>query len=128
MGLNVTQTMSGYHFENKENQRNVIKEIFGNQGASEETTQKIIDKTIFNSNDGMIYSNAQLSILKAASQISVNGSLKETLKYLKRNSLQKKEKTPVLGELWNLFTKEQSEYEEIIDWEIDYSAENIFAA
>ena len=128
MGLNVTQTMSGYQFENREQQRNVMKEIFGEQGASEEVAEKLIDKTIFNSKDSMIYSNAQLSILKAASQISVNGSLKETLKYLKGQPLQKAAKTPVLGELWNLFTKEQSEYEGIIDLEIDFSADNIFAA
>ena len=128
MGINVTHTMGGYQFENREQQRNIMKEIFGEQGASEEVAEKLADKTIFNSKDSMIYSNAQLSILKAASQISINGSLKETLKYLKGQPVQKLNKTPVLGELWSLFTKEQTEYEDIIDLEIDFSAENIFAA
>ncbi len=128
MGINVTQTMGGYQFENRENQRNAIKEIFAKQGGSEQAAEELLNRTIFNLSDSKVYSNAQLSILKAASQISLNDSLKETLKYLKNHSSAKITKKPVLGELWNLFSQETYEYNDTIDWEIDYSAANIFAA
>ena len=128
MGINITQTMNGHQFENKEQQRNIIKEIFDEKECSEETTDNVISKTIFNSKDSIIYSSAQLSILKAASQISINGTLKETLKYIKNNPVKQTTKTPILGELWNLFNQEQNEYNDIVELEIDYSAVNIFAA
>ena len=128
MELNIAQTTSGYRFENRENQRNIAKEIFSKQGAHEDSVQRMMEKTIFDSNEGRIYSNAQLSILKAASQISLDGRLKETLKYLKKQPTKKSIKEPVLGELWNLFTKDLKNDNDIIDWEIDFSAENIFAA
>ena len=129
MGINITQTFGNFQFENKENLRNTAKDILNKQGASQETMQRILDKTIFDS-DGRIYSNSQLSIIKASTQMSLNGSLKETLKYLKNHASAKKTlKTPVLGEIWNLFNQEKDDYEgELIDFEIDNSAENIFAA
>ena len=129
MGINITQTLGSFQFENKENLRNTAKNILNRQGASEQTMQKILDKTIFDS-DGRIYSNSQLAIIKASSQMSINGSLKETLKYLKSHAAEKKtQKTPVLGEIWALFNEEKNDYEgELIDFEVDNSAENIFAA
>jgi len=130
MGINITQTMGGYQFENRENQRNTAKEIFSKQGATDESLNEVMDKTIFSfsNNNTNVYSNVQLSIIKAASQINVNDSLKETLKYLKSHTAKRQEKEYVLGELWDMFTKEQKEYENTIDLEIDFSAENIFAA
>lgn len=128
MGINITQTMGGYQFENRENQRNTVREILSKKGSSDEAINRLIDKTIFDSANSRIYSSAQLSVLKAASQISLNGNLKETLKYLKNHNTKKETKTPVLGELWGLFTKEQENYEDIVDFDIDFSAENIFAA
>jgi len=128
MELNILQTTNGYRFENRENQRNTAQQIFTRQGASSSAVNSLIDKTIFDPTEGRLYSNAQLSILKAASQISINGTLKETLKYLKHQPAKKIVKEPVLGELWNLFNKEQTEYSDIIELEIDYSAKNIFAA
>lgn len=128
MGINVTQTMNGYQFENRENQRNTVMKIFTKQGSSEQAAEELMNKNIFNFSDSKMYSNAQLSILKAASQISLNDSLKETLKYLKNHNTVKKAKQPILGELWNLFSREQYEYTDSLEWDIDYSAENIFAA
>ena len=127
MGFSINQTTNNYGYENREEQRNTAVRILSKHGASSESVNQSMNNTIFGS-DGRIYSNAQMSILKAASQISLNGNLKETLKYLKSQPLKRTEKTPVLGELWNLFTREQEEYKYIDEWEIDYTAENIFAA
>ena len=128
MGINVTQTMNGYQFENRENLRNTAKEILKRQGVSAESSQNVINQTIFDSADSSIYSNAQLSILKASAQISLSGNLKETLKYLKNNPVKKFEKQPILGELWDLFESDKNSEHEVIELEIDYSAKNIFAA
>ena len=76
MGLNITHTMSSFQFENRENLRNAAKNILNRQGASTETVQKIVENTIFSNST---YSNPQLSIIKASSQISLNNNLKETL-------------------------------------------------
>ncbi len=125
MGINITHTMNTYQgFENRENLRNAAKNILNRQNASNETVQKIIDKTVFDY-------NPQLSIIKASTQISVNSSLKETLKYLKEHANKKPVKEPVLGELWNLAEKsksEDNENNELYDFEVDNSLENIFAA
>ena len=129
MGINVTQTMNSFQFENRENLRNTAKDILNRQGASKEAMHKIIDKTIFDS-DGRIYSNSQLAIIKASTQMSVNNSLKETLKYLKSHASQKNVKKPVLGEIWNLLKEEDvNNYNgELLDFEIDETVQNIFAA
>ena len=87
MGINVTHTMNGYQFENREYQRNTARQILSKQENSEEAVESIMDKAIFDYSDGMVYSNAQLSILKASSHINVNDSLKETLKYLKSHTV-----------------------------------------
>ncbi|MBE7703701.1 MAG: hypothetical protein E7Z89_06600 [Cyanobacteria bacterium SIG28] len=131
MGLNITQTMTGFQFENKENLRNAAKNILENKGASQEATQKIIEKTIFDNNTQIrdSYINPQMSIIKASAQITINDSLKETLKYLKNNAHKKITKEPVLGELWNLFSQEEVEYKgELCDYVIDENATNIFIA
>lgn len=124
MGINITHTMNSFQsFENRENLRNAAKNILNRQAASQETVQKIVDKTVFDY-------NPQLSIIKASSQISINNSLKETLKYLKNHAAKKPAKEPVLGELWNIANsqKEENESNELYDFEIDNSIENIFAA
>lgn len=124
MGINVTHTMNTFQqFENRENLRNTAKNILNRQSASQETVEKIIDKTVFDY-------NPQLAIIKASSQISINNSLKETLKYLKSHASKKPAKEAVLGELWNIVNSQKEEYEnnELYDFEIDNSAENIFAA
>ncbi len=129
MGINITQTLNNFQFENRENMRNTARDILSKQNGSHEKIQNILDKTIFDYGD-RAYSNSQLAIIKASSQISMNGNLKETLKYLKNHSTSKRvEKAPVLGELWDLFNKEEMSYnEEYDDIEIDYSLKNIFEA
>ena len=127
-GLNIAHA-SGFQFENRENLRNTAKDILSRQGASEEFTKNFMDNAIFSQARNKADYNAQLAIIKASTQISLNESLKETLKYLKTQANKKVAKEPVLGELWNLFDKEDLNYQgELVDFVIDNSVENIFAA
>lgn len=134
MGFNVSAS-TGYQLENSEFLRSAAKNIL-NRSASPETTQKIIEKTLFNSDVQLreLYTNPQLSVIKASTQISINNSLKETLKYLKNHANKKSVKAPVLGELWNIFSSnneasEKNPYKgDLYDFEIDKNAKNIFAA
>lgn len=133
MGINITHTMNSYQFENRESLKNAAKDILNRQGSSSDAMQRFMDKTIFDSATATreFYPNPQLAIIKASSQISANGTLRETLKYLKSQKNKKVQKEPVLGELWNLFstTETQESYQgELSDFIIDSSAENIFAA
>lgn len=124
MGLNITHTMNTFQqFENRENLRNAAKNILNKQNATPEATQKILERTVFEN-------SAQLSIIKASTQITLNNSLKETLKYLKNNAAKKPAKEPVFGELWNIAnnTKETIDSNELYSFEIDNSAKNIFEA
>ena len=125
MGLNITHTMNSFQFESRDNLRNAARNILNRQGITSEAAQKFVEQTIF-SKDSY---NPQLSIIKASSQITLNNSMKETLKYLKLHANRKVNKEPVLGELWNLFEKEDNNYEgELVDFVIDSSDRNIFAA
>ena len=125
MSINITQTMNSFQFESRENLRNAAKNILNRQGASTEATNKILEQAIFSAKN----SNAQFDILKASSQITLNESLKETLKYLKTQANKKTKKEPVFGELWNIISKEEISYEgELVDFVIDSSLKNIFAA
>ena len=125
MGLNITQMKNGFQFESNENLRNAAKNILNRQGASSKATQKILEETVFK-NDNR---SPQLEILSASSQITLNNSLKETLKYLNSKANQKNKKKPVLGELWEKTNKIEDLYEgELVDFIIDSSIENIFTA
>ena len=99
MGLSVSASNS-YLLDNQEVLRNTAKNILSKGGASAETTQKIIEKTLFNYNNQLkdVYTNPQLSVIKASTQISINNSLKETLKYLKEQAAKKAPKEPKFGE------------------------------
>lgn len=134
MGLNVSMDYM-LQFENKENLKSAAKNILTNSGANTEATQKIIQQTIFEGDRQMkeAYLNSQMAILKASTQISVNGTLKETLRYLKSQPKKDVKKEPVFGEIWNIFSanneaSEKNPYEEIYGFEIDKNAKNIFAA
>ena len=129
MDLNVTHTMNSFQFESRENLKNSAKNILSKNGASKEVVDKIIEDSVF-SQESKNYYNPQLAIIKASSQITMNNSLKETLKYLKSHAAKKIVKQPVLGEIWDLFNnKELSNYDgELLELEIDYEASNIFAA
>ena len=128
MGLNITHTINNFQFENRENLRNTAKNILSKQESSKAVIEKIVDSTIFAVPDN--YSNSQLAIIKASSQITLNNSMKETLKYLKSHANKKTAKEPVLGELWNLFNENEIQsYEgELMNFEIDLSLKNIFEA
>ena len=131
MGLNITHTMNNMNFENRESLRNAAKDILNRQGASAETTRSILENTIFNTSNrgGDFYVNPQLAILKASSQISMNSNLKETLKYIKSQAHKKQTKQPVFGELWNsLIETEFNNENELLEFEIDNNAKNIFIA
>jgi len=116
--------------------RNAAKNILANSGASGESSSKIIEETIFQQKNSYTdaYPNSQLAIIKASTQISVNGTLKETLKYLREHANQKVLKTPILGELWETFSvnnqaSEENPYRgELVDFQIDKNTKNIFAA
>lgn len=124
MGINITHTMSSFQFENRENLRNTAKQILNNQSSSTEAIRKIVEQTVFP------VQNSQQLILNMSSQVTLNNSLKETLKYLKSHANKKTEKEPVLGELWNIMSKESNNTYtgELQDFEIDENAKNIFAA
>ena len=125
MGFNVTHTMNSSQFENRENLRNAVKNILNRQGASAEATQKIIEQTIFTTRT---YS-PQLDIINASVQITLNNSIKETLNNLKSKNDKKKAKKPVFGEIWAELESIEENYQgELVFFEIDGSAKNIFAA
>lgn len=131
MSINITHTLNTFNFEGRDSLRNSARDILGRQGASNESMQKIIDETIFDAKQKTVMSslNPQLAIIKASSQITMNNSMKETLKYLRSQAIKKTKKTPVLGELWeSIVTKEDSYTGELIDFEIDMEHKNIFAA
>ena len=70
-----------------------------------------------------------MSVLKASTQISINESLKETLKYLKSQGYKKVKTTPKFGEIYNIFSEKEISYNgELADLKIDYSVKNIFTA
>ncbi len=126
MSINITHTMNSFQFENRENLRNAAKNILNRQGANAEASKKILEQAIFDNNT---YNNPQLSILKASSQITLNNSLKETLKYLKTQAHKKNVKQAILGELWKKVNKDECSYNgELVDFVIDSSAKNIFIA
>ena len=135
MGLSVSASNS-YLLDNQEVLRNTAKNILSKGGASAETTQKIIEKTLFNYDNQLkdVYTNPQLSVIKASTQISINNSLKETLKYLKEQAAKKAPKEPKFGELWNIVSTENNASEknpykgELCDYQIDKNVKNIFAA
>ncbi len=131
MGINISHTMNLFQFETKENLRNTAKQILDKNGATKECAQKISEKIIFDTDRQIkeVYSNPQLAVIKASSQITMNNTLKETLKYLKNHANKKVVKEPVLGELWEKRNNLENNYRgELIDFQIDDTAVNIFAA
>ena len=123
---------TSYNQENSEILRQTAKKILKSSGASVEATQRIIEKTIFDNDKQNV--NPELSVLKASTQITLNKTLNETLKYLRAHAYKKVQKEYVLGELWEMFSAnndaaEKNPYKgELYDFEIDKNAKNIFAA
>lgn len=131
MSMNITHTMNTFNFESRENLRNAAKDILNRQGASNESLQKIVDQTIFESKQNAVMNslNPQLAIIKASSQITMNNSMKETLKYLRSQAIKKAKKEAILGELWDMIAENDNDYTgELVDFVIDSKTKNIFAA
>lgn len=128
MGLNITHTLGSFQFENKDQLRQHAKNLLNRQGASEEAVDKIINQTIFKNEANAI--NSQLAILQTSTQITLNNSLKDTLKYLRNNAHKKEVKKPVFGELWEISTHDESEIYngELSDYIVDTNSNNIFVA
>ena len=80
MGLNVSSYAIGTNlqFENKDVLKNTARDILSKSGATSQVTHEIIEKTIFEGDRQLkeLYTNPQLAIIKASTQISVNSSLK----------------------------------------------------
>ena len=125
MSINVSTSMG---FENREFLKNAAKEILQKNGADKEKANEIIQKAVFYPE---YETSAGLSALRASTQITLNNSLKETLKYLNAHANDKRKKY-VLGELWdilgNLKENEDDKSNVLLDFEIDANAKNIFTA
>ena len=128
MELNIAQTNS-FNFESRENLKNAAKNILTQKGSSEEAAKKFIEETIFSDIE---YNTPQREIYATSVQLSINNSLKETLKYLKKQNYKKQTKKSILGELWETFENTESYATPIdnntIEFVIDEKAVNIFAA
>ena len=126
MGINVSTSMG---FEKRQFLKKSAKEILKKTGADSEETDRIIEAV-----DSVSLETVYPSIFnsyQAMSQINQSNSLSETLKYLKTHANEKQKKY-VFGELWEQFNETKLKNEnyqgELIDFEIDESLENIFAA
>ena len=123
MGINVSTSMG---FENKNLLKNTAKNILQNKGMDSAKAENAAQKVIY---DFFEEPSTGLTVLKASTQISVNNSLQETLNYLKAHANEKRKKEYVFGELWNtLSTGKDNDIGDIVDFDIDYSDKNIFAA
>ena len=134
MAMNVSLNYS-YSLENRDALLSNAKHILTSNGANGDNVQKIIDNAFLKTaNTETLYNNAQLSVLKASTQITLNDSLKETLKYLKSHAKNTPKKQSVFGEIWKVFSvnndaSEENPYNgELYNFQIDKSAKNIFAA
>lgn len=134
MGFNVSMSM-GYQLENKDSLKQIAAEILNKSTAQSDICSKIIEQTTSaNKELTDIYTQPQLSIMKASTQISLNNSLKETIKYLRTHAKEKRIKQPVFGELWAICAStndnsEENPYrDELYDFQIDNDVKNIFAA
>jgi hypothetical protein len=118
-------------FCNQELLKNNAKDVLQNGGVETNRNADALQKSaVFSYGTGL---PSHQFVMLASTQITLNNTLKETLKYLK-NRERKVKREPVLGELWQVMTtdNEQSEknpyHGDLIDFEIDAKARNIFAA
>ena len=124
MGINVTTSMG---FENRDFLRDTAKQLLKKGGANEENASEIVQRMVY---PDVELESRELSAYRAAAQITLNNSLKETLKYLQAHANDRK-KQHMLGDLWGLlgdYDSEDNYNGELVDFEIDYNSENIFAA
>ncbi len=123
MGINVSTSMG---FENREFLKNTAKNILQKKGADKNSAEEIVNNALFEKNE---ISSSSLSVLKASAQVTLNNSLKETLNYLKAHANDKRKKEYILGDLWQNLSENEDTYQgELVDFVIDTSLKNIFAA
>lgn len=126
MSIGISNANNFHQYENREYIKDVAGKILNTNGYNS-NLNSIIDKTYTNT-DFSNYTNAQLAIIKASTQISLNNPLKETLKYLNTKS-KKNNKQPILGELWNILSLSNEDDSDFINQiEIDFTRNNIFTA
>jgi hypothetical protein len=124
MDINISQTMNFSQYENRESLRNAARNILNREHNSESAVKTIIDRTIFDTN---LSTDSARQILSTSAQITLNNSLKETLKYIKNNS--KKKPQTKLGTLWGILSESKNDFDEnLYKFEIDTNAKNIFEA
>ena len=128
MGLSVSTSMG---FENRE--------LFQNSAQNlAQSSEKTVEKTTANNSQlSTVLTNykpltTEQYLLLASTQITVNNSLKETLKYLQNHAIERK-KEYRFGDLWKMLYDENDDSDEkpydgiLLDIVIDLS-KNIFAA
>ena len=121
MGINVSTSMG---FENRDFLHNTAKQILKKSGANDENAESILK----NANSLNYDRSREFNIYSASAQVTLNNSLKETLKYLKAHANDRR-KRYILGELWEKFENADDTYQgELFDFEVDYNLKNIFAA
>ena len=126
MSIGISNANNFHQYENREYIKDVAGKILNTNGYNS-NLNSIIDKSYTNT-DFSNYTNAQLAIIKASTQISLNNPLKETLKYLNTKS-KKNDKQPILGELWNILSLSNEDDSDFINQiEIDFTRNNIFTA
>ena len=126
MDLNIIRSNNN-KYENRETLKNIAKEILKQKGASEGSMKKILDLNTLTFDNKKYYYGAHLEILDANNKIMTQKFIKSF--NTKKNKDDKKTiKKAKLGELWDLLD-ENTYYEgELVDFVIDNSAKNIFAA
>ena len=125
MAIIISHTMTNSQFENKDSLKQIAKNILNRQTNSQETISNIINKSVFNNK---LEQDSQIKLLNTQAYIAMNTSLKETLKYVKNNSVKKQKKTFILGELKERLDLNQEYSGELLNFELDASIKNIFAA
>ena len=117
MGINVSTSMG---FENRDFLNNTAKRILRKSGMSLEKAESILKNSYYN--------RPEYDVYRTSAQVTLNNSLKETLKYLQSHANDKR-KRYILGELWDKLGEQQEAYQgELVDFEVDYTLKNIFAA
>ena len=123
MGINVSTSMG---FENRDFMKRTAEQILKKSGADKDNAEQIVRNINYSQDTAR---DINTSIFAASAQITLNKSLKETLRYLQAHANDKR-KQYILGELWNQFSSsnEKSYKGELINFEVNYNALNIFAA
>lgn len=125
MGMSVSTTMG---FENREFLMNSAKNMQNNTPAAEKSVNTANGTIMLT--EGKALTTEQY-IMLASTQITVNNSLKETLKYLQKHANNKKEYK--FGDIWKILSSENEDSDnnpyqgELVDIIID-NTKNIFAA